>query len=141
MRRSASGVVLALCCASCHTLRPLDRASINQADLPQRVWVTAPDQATVRLDAPRIEGDTLQGFEGGQFRELVLAPGTVVRAQEPAHAKTAVVVAVASAVTLTSLIYLESRRETGSAQVCLNALDQRPQPFTPCCVGQDTVPC
>ena len=134
-------VALAVGLAACHTMRPLDRGSLNTADLPQRVWVSAPDRGTVRLDAPRIAGDTLQGFDDGKFRELVLTPGTVVRAKQPSQAKTAAMVAVASALTLTSLMYLESRRETGQAQVCLNTLDQRPQPFTPCCVGQDTIPC
>jgi len=141
MTRRAWFVVVGLCLTACHTLRPLDPVKINAADLPQRVWVTAPDRAPMRLDAPRIEGDTLQGFEDGQFREVVLSPGTLVEAKTPAHARTAVVVASVSAITLASLMYLESRRETGGAEVCLLALDQRPQPFTPCCAGQDTVPC
>jgi hypothetical protein len=126
---------------ACYDLRPLPPAQLNAAGLPARIWVTSTDHATVPFDAPRITGDTLAGFVHGEFREMRLFETTAIRARTMATGRTAVLGVLTGVATLGAFIYLESRRDVGNAQVCLNALDQRPMPFTPCCVGQDTVPC
>jgi hypothetical protein len=58
-----------------------------------------------------------------------------------APGRTAVLGVLTGVVTLGAFLYMESRRDVGNAQICLNALDQRPMPFTPCCTAQDSVPC
>jgi hypothetical protein len=126
---------------ACHSMRPLPPAQLNSADLPARIWVTGTDHATVRLDAPRIMGDTLAGFVRGEFREMRLFETTAIRARTPAPGRTAVLGVFTGVVTLGAFLYMESRRDVGNGQICLNALDQRPMPFTPCCVAQDSVPC
>jgi len=138
-RLAGSLVLIAL--TACHSVRSLTGSDLNVANLPARVWVSRPDDATVQLDAPLLRGDTLSGFVGGDFREFTLSQQTVVRAKEPAPGRTAVLVALASGAALASFLYLEARRDVGNAPVCLNALDQRPMPFTPCCPANDSVPC
>ena len=126
---------------ACHTMRPVPAAHVNPVDLPPRVWVTSADRSTVILDAPRLTGDTLAGWVGREYREIPLAQTTAIRTRERAPARTAVVVTAATVATLGAFFYLESRRDVGDAQVCLNASDHIPDHFTPCCVGQDSVPC
>lgn len=127
--------------AACHNMRSLPENRLNAADLPQRIWVTRADHSTIKLDAPHLTGDTLSGFVDGQYREMRLGETTAIRARERAPARTAVVVTATSVALLSAFMYLEARRDVGTAAVCLNSLDQRPQPYTPCCPAQDTVPC
>jgi hypothetical protein len=139
--RPGHTALAALLLSACHSLRPLPPARLNAADLPSRVWVTGSDHATVPLDAPQITGDTLAGFVHGEFREWRLFETTSIRTREVAPGRTAALAALTGVATLGVFLYLESRRDVGNGQICLNALDQRPLPYTPCCLGQDSVPC
>ena len=127
--------------AGCHSMRPLPPGQLTSADLPSRIWVTGVDHATVALDAPRITGDTLAGFVGGTFREWRLFETTAIRSRQVAPGRTAVLGVATGVAALGAFLYLESRRDVGNGQICLNALDQRPMPFTSCCPTQDTIPC
>jgi hypothetical protein len=127
--------------AACHRMRPLQATRLNPADLPQRIWVTGPDHSTVTLDAPRINGDTLAGWVAGEYREMPLSQAIAIHARERAPARTAVLVSMTTAAMLGTFIYLEARRDVGTAQVCLNAAANIPAPYTPCCLAQDMEPC
>jgi hypothetical protein len=127
--------------AACHQMRPLPSTHLNPADLPQRIWVTTPDHSTVTLDAPRINGDTLAGWVAGDYREMPLSDAIAIQTRERAPARTAVLATVTSVAMVGAFIYLEGRRDVGTAQVCLNASANMPMPYTPCCIGQDSVPC
>jgi hypothetical protein len=122
-------------------MRPLPPSQLNPADLPQRIWVTTPDRTTLMLDAPRLTGDTLAGWVAGDYREMPLSDAVAIHFRERAPARTAVLVTATSVAMVGAFIYLESRRDVGTAQVCLNASANMPMPYTPCCLAQDSVPC
>jgi hypothetical protein len=141
LRLAGPVAAILLLFTACMSLEPLPPGQLNSADLPARIWVTDAAHANVPLDAPLLIGDTLAGFVRGEFREWQLQQTKSIKSRQVAPGRTAALAAVTGAVTLGAFLYLESRKDVGSAQVCLNTLDQRPQPFTPCCVAQDTVPC
>lgn len=122
-------------------MRPLESARLNPADLPQRIWVTDSDHSTVILDAPKINGDTIVGWVAGDYREIPLARVASLRTRERARTRTAVAVTATTVAMLGAFMYLESRRDVGTAPVCLNAAANVPAPFTPCCLNQDSLPC
>jgi hypothetical protein len=93
------------------------------------------------FEQPQVNGDTLTGLVYGEPEQIPLSAATEIMAREPAPARTAMLAAATGVVFLGALMYLESRPDVGDAQYCGRQFGNHPQPFTPCCFGQDSVPC
>jgi hypothetical protein len=93
MRRAVCALLIAPLTA-CSTLQPV--ATPQQfipAAQPDRVWVTQSDNSTLMLEAPRLLGDTLVGFVGGRYQEVLLSQMRWVGVRQPAPRRTTVLVA------------------------------------------------
>ena len=80
--------------SACSTLQPV--ATPQQfipATRPSRIWVTQADNQTVLLEAPRLLGDTLAGFVGGRYQEVLLPQVRWMGVRQPAPQRTTVLVA------------------------------------------------
>ena len=92
MLRRVVAAALLLSFVSCTTLKPVaDGNSYVSTSRPSEVWVRT-DQKTLLLEGPRLLGDTLVGFVGGEYREFL--PGEVrgVQVRRPASGRTALLV-------------------------------------------------
>jgi len=80
--------------AACSTLQPVatPRQFIPAAQ-PTRIWVTRSDNSTLMLEAPRLLGDTLVGFVGGRYQEMLLPQVRWMGVRQPAPRRTTVLVA------------------------------------------------
>src|ERR1700751_3835137 len=76
--------------AACKTSRvvgyPAEYVSIH---IPSHVWVTEPNKQIVEIWNPTIHGDTLAGFESGQFDEIPLDDVKLMKASEINPGRTA----------------------------------------------------
>jgi hypothetical protein len=103
--------------------------------------VTLADRSTVMFDLPEVRGDTLNGLVYGEPAQIPLSQATQIVARESAPGRTAVLAAATGVVLLGAFMYMQSRPDVGNATYCGNQFGAHPQPFTPCCIAQDTVPC
>jgi hypothetical protein len=144
-RACALALAAIVATAACHTMRPMTRAQWNTGSPPSRVWVTGADRATVRIDAPELNGDTLTGIVNGEPERILLADVISIRARRSAPARTAIVAVVVGGATFAGLWYMEHRPDVGDAQICTNGiLDMGVAPgsqYIPCCVVEQTSPC
>lgn len=144
MRQAYSLVLVALVAAACHTMRPMTREQLSGSP-PPRVWVTAADRVTVRVEAPELNGDTLTGIVNGEPERIPLTADVSIRALRSAPARTAIVSLVVGGATFAGLWAMEHRRDVGDAQVCTNGLlDMGVVPgsqYIPCCLIEGTSPC
>ena len=145
MRPAYSLVLVAMATAACHTMSPMTREQLSAGSPPPRVWVTAADHATVRIDAPELNGDTLTGIVNGEPERFLLTSVVSIRAPRPAPARTAIVALVVGGATFAGLWYMEHRPDVGDAQICTNGvLDMGVAPgsqYIPCCIIENTTPC
>jgi len=87
-------VVLVAPLTACTTLQPV--ATPQQfipTSRPDRIWVTQSDNSTLMFEAPRLLGDTLAGFVGGRYQELLLPDVRWMGVRQPAPRRTTVLVA------------------------------------------------
>ena len=87
-------VVLSVLLTACSTLQPVatPQQFIPTAQ-PTRIWVTQSDNSTLMLEAPRLLGDTLVGFVGGRYQEMLLPQVRWMGVRQPAPRRTTVLVA------------------------------------------------
>jgi hypothetical protein len=80
--------------AACSTLQPVatPQQFIPTAQ-PTRIWVTRSDNSTLMLEAPRLLGDTLVGFVGGRYQEMLLPQVRWMGVRQPAPRRTTLLVA------------------------------------------------
>jgi hypothetical protein len=76
--------------SGCSTLQPIaaPRQFIGSAQ-PARIWVTRADGSTLAMDSPRLLGDTLVGWVGGRYEEILLPEASRVLGRRPAPRRTA----------------------------------------------------
>ena len=142
----AAGAIIFYASAACHTMRPIPATALGAAHAWPKIWVTtAPDRATVILDAPALRGDTLYGFVDETYREMPLSEVTAIHAREGARTRTAALVG-GSLVAMTGLlVYFGNRSYVGgNATTCSSGnttgdvADNLP---VPCCRVNPTIPC
>lgn len=74
---------------ACHTMSPVNSPREYIAgQQPSKVWVTQTDGSVVLVEGPKMVGDTLVGFVGGEYRELPFSDVKQVVARQPAKKKT-----------------------------------------------------
>jgi hypothetical protein len=91
---------------ACSTLRPVATPmQFIPSERPAQLWVTTADNATMRLEGPRLLGDTLVGFVAGRYEEIPLPQARSLWVRQPAPRRTAFLVA-GLAVLGASLFYM-----------------------------------
>lgn len=93
---------------ACTTLRPV--ATPQQfipSARPDRIWVTRADNSRLMMEGPRLLGDTLVGFVGGRYQEMLLPETRWVQVRRPAPKKTALL-AVGTAIVASGLFFFLS---------------------------------
>ena len=132
--------------AACQTMRSVPAEELGAAHVWPKVWVTtAPDRATVILDAPALRGDTLYGFVDETYREMPLSEVTAIHARAGDRGRTAALVG-GSVVAMTGLLLYFGNRSYvgGNATTCSSGnttgdvADNLP---VPCCRVNPTIPC
>jgi len=114
MKRLISVVLLAAL-AACTTVGPITapREYISTKQ-PRSVWLTQKNRSVVKVDGPRMIGDTVVGSVQGEYTEIPLSNVTRVSALEHSTGKTVAAVAIGSAAVVGSLVYLFSHSGSGS---------------------------
>jgi hypothetical protein len=130
-----AALVVAL--AACHKMETMPAEKLNSTVI-DRVWVTQNDHTTFVLHAPRLMGDTLQGFVDGQYRELLLDQTQVIKRRTPAPARTAILGVTLGVAALSGFVYMANRNYVGDGQTCYAGRDGI---IVPCCAGKSTISC
>lgn len=93
LRRAVCALLIASLSA-CSTLQPVTTPrEFIPAARPDRIWVTTNDNAKLLVEAPRLLGDTLVGFVGGRYEEILLPDTRWVGVRQSAPRRTAFLVA------------------------------------------------
>ena len=112
--RTAAGVMI-LAAVSCTTVGPVSSPqSYIASKQPRTVWLTKANKSVVKVDGPRMLGDTVIGSVNGDYTEIPLTDVTRVAAIEPAKGKTIAAVALGGAVTAAALVVIFSHSGSGS---------------------------
>ncbi|HUK22905.1 MAG TPA: hypothetical protein VLV45_15300 [Gemmatimonadales bacterium] len=106
---------LLVAAASCTTVAPVSApASYIASKQPHTVWLTKANKSVVKVDGPRMLGDTVIGSVNGDYTEIPLNDVTHVAAVEPAKGKTIAVAVAGGAVTAAALVVIFSHSGSGS---------------------------
>ena len=90
MKNTHASLAILAACTACTVVAPVQSPFKYVAgQQPQRIWITRTDGSTMAVNAPRVAGDTLFGFEGVKFHEIPLETIYQVRAVQSAPTRTA----------------------------------------------------
>lgn len=81
---------------------------------PRTVWLTKHNRAVVRVDGPRMLGDTVIGSVGGEYTEVPLSEVTRVAAVQSSKGKTIAAALLGGGVTAGALVYIFSHGGSGA---------------------------
>lgn len=94
VRPVCATLIAVLAGGACSTLRPVATPmQFIPTERPSQVWVTTSENATMRLEGPRLLGDTLVGFVAGRYEEIPLPQARTMWVRTPAPKRTAFLVA------------------------------------------------
>jgi hypothetical protein len=113
-RRVWAGVLIA-CLTGCTTVAPIaSPGKFIAGKQPRSVWLTRTNHSVVRVDGPRMVGDTVVGAVAGEYTEIPLSDVTRAAAMQNAPGKTIAVAALGGAVTVAALIVIFSHGGSSS---------------------------
>ena len=133
-------VVGMLATTACHTMKVVRQSDLT-AGTVGAVWVTRSDRSIVVFHAPRVTGDTIEGFIDGSFSELPLSQTTKLEMRMPARGRTVAVGVTAGVVLLAGFIYMANRSYVGDGVTCYRSAAINDGQAVPCCAGSSTVSC
>ena len=84
------------------------------AKQPRTVWLYKADHQVVRVNGPRLEGDTVVGSVNGQYTEVPLADVVSARAIVTDKGRTIALASVGGAATIAALVVVFSHTGNGS---------------------------
>ena len=106
--------LVAATAVGCTTVGPVaSPAKYIAGKQPRTVWLTRANNSVVRVDGPRMIGDTVVGAVGGEYTEIPLADVKRVAAVQSAPGKTIAVGAVGGAATVAALVVIFSHGGSG----------------------------
>ena len=106
MSRSSLGCRVAACMlaitgAACTTVAPIQSpARYIAGQKPRTVWLTKTNKSVVRVDGPRMLGDTVVGSVAGEYTEIPLSDVTRASAVEADKGKTVLAAVLGGGVTI-----------------------------------------
>ena len=113
--RVVSVVLLLGALAGCTSVAPI--AAPQQyisSKHPRTVWLTRSNHAVLRVDGPRLVGDTVVGSVGGEYTEVPLSDVTRAVAVQPSHGKTIAAALLGGGVTAAALVVIFSHGGSGN---------------------------
>jgi hypothetical protein len=115
--RHCGAILLMAGFAACTTVGPVDSPGHYIATKqPHTVWLTKSNRSVVRVDGPRMLGDTVIGSVGGEYTEVPLSEVTRVAAMQSSKSKTIAAALLGGAVTAGALALIFSH--SGSGPMC-----------------------
>lgn len=108
--------LMGLCAAlGCTSVGPVaEPQKYIAAKQPRTVWVTRSNRSVVRVDGPRMIGDTVVGSVSGEYTEIPLTDVTRVAAVQSARGKTIAAAALGGAATAAALVVIFSHSGSGA---------------------------
>lgn len=93
-RSLCATLITVFAAGACSTMRPVSTPQqFIPSARPDRVWVTRADNSRMALDGPRLLGDTLVGFVGGRYEEILLPDTRWIGVRQAAPRRTMLLVA------------------------------------------------
>src|SRR5215471_17540315 len=89
--RLARTVAFILLCSefACTSFGPISPKEYIPIEHPTRVWVTKSDNSVVKVQLPKLLGDTLVGYVNGDYQEMILSQTKQVQAKRLQSGRTA----------------------------------------------------
>jgi hypothetical protein len=81
---------------------------------PRTVWLTRNNHSVVRVDGPRLIGDTVVGSVAGEYTEVPLSEVTRAVAVQPSQGKTIAAALIGGGATAAALVVIFSHGGTGN---------------------------
>ena len=107
VRRYLAAGLLVAGLAGCHSVGAVDQPGRYIASKqPRTVWLTKHNRSVVRVDGPRMLGDTVIGSVGGEYTEVPLSEVSRVAAMQNSQGKTIVAAVLGGAVTVGALAFI-----------------------------------
>jgi hypothetical protein len=114
LARRVCGSLLLAVVTGCSTVEAVNQpASYIAGKQPRTVWLTKSNRSVVRVDGPRMLGDTVIGSVGGEYTEIPLSEVTRVAAMQTSQGKTIAAATLGGAVTVAALVVIF--RHSGSS--------------------------
>ena len=113
LTRSIAGALMSTLTA-CTTFGPVSAREYLPIEHPTNIWITTADNHVVKMQAPKLLGDTLVGYVNGDYQEVRLSQAKQIQAKRPQPVRTAMLVGggVLGIVVAGELVH-------GSAKPCL----------------------
>ena len=116
-RRLCGGLVVAMI-AACTSVEPVQQpAKYIVGKQPRTVWLTKANHSVVRMDGPRMLGDTVIGSVGGEYTEVPLSEVTRVAAEQSSKGKTIAAATIGGAAVAAALIVIFKHSGSSSNSV------------------------
>jgi hypothetical protein len=103
--------------AACKTTAPVPSPWANYVTgtQPGAIWLSRSDHTVVRVDGPRMFGDTVVGMVDGQYTEIPLTDVTQLMARRADKGKTIALAVAGGAVTAAALAVILTTSGTSAA--------------------------
>ena len=112
--RRLTWTVLIVALAGCTTIAPITSpARYIAANKPRSVWLTRANRSVVRMDGPRMVGDTVVGSVSGEYTEIPLTDVTRASAVEADKGKTILAAVLGGGVTVAAAAVIFSHGGSG----------------------------
>jgi hypothetical protein len=86
----AAALMLSL--GACTSFGPVSAREYLPIEHPSNIWITRSDNTVVKMQAPKLLGDTLVGYVNGEFQEMRLSQTKQIQAKRPQPGRTALAV-------------------------------------------------
>lgn len=114
--RNLSAALLVAGAAACTSVGPVPTSYIASKQ-PRTVWLTKSNRSVVKVDGPRMLGDTVIGSVGGEYTEIPLTDVTRVAAVQSSKGKTIAASALGAAAVGGALIVIFKHSGSGNNSV------------------------
>src|SRR5262245_53820716 len=88
--RFVAAILMTTTLAGCTTFGPVSAREYLPIQHPSNIWITKSDNSVVKMQAPKLLGDTLVGYVNGEFQEMRLSQTKQIQAKRPAPGRTAI---------------------------------------------------
>ncbi|HUK22544.1 MAG TPA: hypothetical protein VLV45_13435 [Gemmatimonadales bacterium] len=116
--RRLSAVLVLLGAAACTSVGPVDHpGSYISSKQPHSIWLTKNNRSVVKVDGPRMLGDTVIGSVGGEYTEIPLTEVTRAAVEQQDKGKTIIAATLGGAALVGAMVVIFSHSGSGSNSV------------------------
>jgi hypothetical protein len=91
LSRSIAGALM-FTLTACTTFGPVSAREYLPIAHPTNIWITTEDNHVVKMQAPKLLGDTLVGYVNGDFQEVRLSQAKQIQARQMQPGRTAMLI-------------------------------------------------